>query len=81
MNNRNPADLSNEELIRDEKNIKTLTLIFMGVLLVLFASTIFLTFKSGFSAMSVIPIALLHILSMNINNWNALKKEIKSRNL
>jgi len=81
MNNRKPADLSNEELIRDEKNIKTLTLIFMGVLLVLFASTIFLTFKNGFSAMSVIPIALLPILIMNINNWNALKKEIKSRNL
>ena len=81
MNNRKPADLSNEELIRDEKNIKTLTLIFMGVLLVLFASTIFLPFKNGFSAMSVIPIALLPILIMNINNWNALKKEIKSRNL
>lgn len=81
MENKKISGLSNEELIKSEKKVKTITLLLAGALLVLFLANIFLTFKKGFTAMSVIPIALLPILILNINNWNALKKEIKSRNL
>jgi hypothetical protein len=40
-----------------------------------------LIFKNGFSALTVIPIALLPILIININKWNQLKKEKTNRNL
>ncbi|WP_316804442.1 redox-active disulfide protein 2 [Pedobacter nototheniae] len=75
------AEISNEELIKTERKIKGLTLVFTGVLIVLFTVNILLTVKKGFSAIIVIPIALLPILVININSWSKLKKEIKRRNL
>ncbi|MEY8759600.1 redox-active disulfide protein 2 [Chryseobacterium tongliaoense] len=72
---------TDEELINNEKKIKVLTIMLMTVIVLLFLSTMFLTFKKGFSALKVIPIALLPVLIMNINNWNKLKKEKSDRNL
>lgn len=81
MKNEKFANKTTEELIRDEKTLKVITTIFGGMLFVLFIMGIFLSFKQGFTALSVVPIALLPILIININNWNAIKKEIKSRTL
>jgi len=81
MTNKKPAEQSNEELLKNEKTIKGLTLAFAVVLIVLFVTIIFLTIKKGFSALSVVPIALLPILIIGLNNWNELKKEIKLRSL
>lgn len=75
------SEYTDEELINNEKKIKILTIMLMVAIIILFLSTIFLTFKKGFSALSVIPIALLPILIMNINNWNKLKKEKVNRDL
>lgn len=81
MKNNKLAETSTEELIQNEKKIKVLTLILAGALLVLFGASLFLTFKKGFTVLSCIPIGLLPILILNINNWNAIKKEIKSRDV
>ncbi|UTX49003.1 redox-active disulfide protein 2 [Chryseobacterium sp. MA9] len=81
MKNRAVSEYTNEELISNEKKIKIITIILGIAILLLFLSNIFLTFKRGFSAMSVIPIALVPILILNINNWNQLKKEKANRNL
>ena len=81
MKNEKFANKTTEELIRDEKTLKVITTIFGGMLFVLFIMGIFLSFRQGFTALSVVPIALLPILIININNWNAIKKEIKSRTL
>ncbi|GAA4151772.1 hypothetical protein GCM10022217_05890 [Chryseobacterium ginsenosidimutans] len=75
------SEYTNEELINNEKKIKVLTIMLMAAIVLLFLSTIFLTFKKGFSALTVIPIALLPILIININNWNKIKKEKADRNL
>jgi len=75
------SEYTDEELINNEKKIKVLTIMLMVVIILLFLSTMFLTFKKGFSALTVIPIALLPILIININNWNKLKKEKADRNL
>ncbi|MFP3592667.1 redox-active disulfide protein 2 [Chryseobacterium sp. SIMBA_038] len=75
------TEYSDEEIISNEKKIKILTIMLMVFLILLFLSTMFLTFKKGFSALTVVPIALLPILIMNINNWNKLKKEKADRNL
>ncbi|PIF46974.1 hypothetical protein CLU96_4020 [Chryseobacterium sp. 52] len=75
------TEYTNEELISNEKKAKAITIMLMVAILLLFISTMFLTFKKGFSALSVVPIALLPILIININNWNKLKKEKANRNL
>lgn len=69
-----------EELIRDEKSLRVISLMFAGALFVLFVATIYMTFKNGFTALSIVPIAILPTLIINISNWNEVKKEIKERN-
>jgi len=81
MKNKSISEYTNEELISNEKKIKIITIMLGIAILLLFLSNIILTFKRGFSAMSVIPIALVPILILNINNWNQLKKEKANRNL
>jgi hypothetical protein len=75
------SEYTDEELVNNEKKIKVLTIMLTVAIVLLFLSTMFLTFKKGFSALTVIPIALLPILIININNWNKLKKEKADRNL
>jgi len=81
MKNKSISEYTNEELISNEKKIKIITIMLGIAILLLFLSNIVLTFKRGFNAMSVIPIALVPILILNINNWNQLKKEKANRNL
>ncbi|WP_131536756.1 redox-active disulfide protein 2 [Pedobacter nototheniae] len=75
------AGISNEELIKNEKKAKGLTLVFTGVLIVLFTVNTITCLKNGFSAVTIVPIALLPVLIININSWKELKKEIKRRDL
>ncbi|MDH6252802.1 1,4-dihydroxy-2-naphthoate octaprenyltransferase [Chryseobacterium sp. H1D6B] len=81
MKNEKLAELTDEQLIKSEKQIKGLILVFTGVLIVLLVSIIFLTSKKGFSALTAVPMALIPILVINLNNWNELRKEKKARNL
>jgi len=81
MKTRKPADLNDFELIRDEKKYKFLTIAMFIAIAILIVSGIFFSSQKGFSATSVMPIAFLPILIVNITTWNALKKEIKLRNL
>ncbi|WP_238568013.1 redox-active disulfide protein 2 [Flavobacterium sp. ASV13] len=71
--------MSTEELIKNQKALKTVNTIFGVVLLMLFALNIFIIFMKGFSAMNVVPIALLPILFLNLNNLKEIKKELDSR--
>lgn len=81
MSKKNLSELSNEELLKNEKSLKTITSMLGGAVFLLFIVNIFLAFKKGFSTMGVIPIALLPIVIVNINSLKEMKKEIKSRNL
>jgi 1,4-dihydroxy-2-naphthoate octaprenyltransferase len=81
MKNEKLAELTDEQLIKSEKQIKGLVLVFAGVLIVLLVSIIFLASKKGFSGLTAVPLALIPILVINLNNWNELRKEKKARNL
>ncbi|MBC6110220.1 redox-active disulfide protein 2 [Pedobacter fastidiosus] len=74
-------ELSNEELLKREKMIITVTYTLAGMLLLLFGLGIFLTFKKGFTALTVVPIALLPIVIINFGNIKKIKAERKLRNL
>lgn len=81
MSNKKYTEMSDEELLKSQKSIKTITALLAGMLLFLFAINIFLAFKKGFSALSVVPIALLPIVIININTLKEIKKELNSRNI
>lgn len=81
MSTKKYAEMSNEELLKSQKSIKTVTALLAGMLLFLFAINIFLAFKKGISALGAVPIALLPILIININTLKEIKKELNSRNI
>ncbi|GAB3796317.1 hypothetical protein GCM10028819_13700 [Spirosoma humi] len=71
--------MSIEKLQRQAKTIKVATGTLAGMLLVLLVMAIFLSIKKGFSALVIIPFALLPILITNVNSLKQIKKELESR--
>lgn len=81
MNSKKLNEMSNQELLKQQKLLRVITYMLAGMLLLLFALTTFLSLKKGFSALSVVPIALMPIVILNLNSLKEIKKELKSRNL
>ncbi|MFC3560796.1 redox-active disulfide protein 2 [Pedobacter jamesrossensis] len=81
MKTKKYSEMSNNELLKSKKSIKTITAMLAGMLLFLFVVNIFLAFKKGFSGLTVIPIALLPIVIININTVKEINKELDSRNI
>lgn len=73
------SQMSIEKLQRQAKTIKVATGTLAGMLLVLLVMAIFLSIKKGFSALVIIPFALLPILITNVNSLKQIKKELESR--
>lgn len=80
LKNKPVTEYTNEELLSNEKKVKSMT-IMLAVALVLLFGVNLLTATKSFNAFSIMPMAFIPILVVNINNWNKLKKEIKDRNL
>ncbi|WP_078769277.1 redox-active disulfide protein 2 [Elizabethkingia meningoseptica] len=74
------SSLSTEDLNQKQKSIKSLTTMLIVTLIALFLISLFISLKKGFTPLLVIPIALLPVVSMNLNNLKNIKKEIDSRN-
>ncbi|HFK5569138.1 redox-active disulfide protein 2 [Elizabethkingia meningoseptica] len=74
------SSLSTEDLNQKQKSIKSLTTMLIVTLIALFLISLFVSLKKGFTPLLVIPIALLPVVSMNLNNLKNIKKEIDSRN-
>ncbi|RZL45199.1 MAG: redox-active disulfide protein 2 [Pedobacter sp.] len=74
-------ELSNEELLKREKMVKSVTYTLVGMLFVLFALSMFLTFKKGFTPLIVIPIALMPIVLANLGSIKKIQAERKLRGL
>lgn len=74
-------ELSNEELLKREKMVSAVTYTLAGMLLVLFALGLFLTFTKGFTPLTVIPLALMPIVLVNLGSIKKIKAERKLRGL
>ena len=81
MNKKKLAELSDEELLKNEKNLKRINAMMVGAMAVLLVINIFLAFKKGFSALSIVPVALLPILIVNFSTLKEMKAEIKLRKI
>lgn len=76
--------MSNDELLKYQQSINSITYIFGGVLLFLFCLNTYSIFQKGFTVLRVlpiafIPIALLSILIINFGTLSKIKKEMASR--
>ncbi|WP_394992399.1 hypothetical protein [Emticicia sp.] len=81
MKENNYSQMSLEELKAKEKTLKSATSAFIGVLIVLVFAVVFLGIRQGFSVFSVLPVAFLPLLLVNISGLKKVQEEIKSRNL
>jgi Na+-transporting methylmalonyl-CoA/oxaloacetate decarboxylase beta subunit len=79
MKNQNLGLLDTETLLKKQRSLKVLTGMLAGMLIVLFTLTIFISIKKTFSPLSVVPIALLPIVILNLLNLKTIKKELDSR--
>jgi hypothetical protein len=74
------SKMSLEELNAKVKTLKSVTSIFSGILFVLVFAVVFLGIRKGFSAISIVPVALIPILIINLGTLKKIQDEIKSRN-
>jgi hypothetical protein len=80
MNNKKLTELSNEELLKNEKSIKSITTIFYLVILLLIFSSIYITIKKGFGVFTIFPLFFIPFLFTNRISLKEIQKEINSRN-
>ncbi|KQN34372.1 hypothetical protein ASE92_12270 [Pedobacter sp. Leaf41] len=73
--------MSNKQLQKSEKVAKASTSTLVVMLVLLFALSMYLNFKKGFTPLTVIPISLLPIVISNLSNIKQMQEELKSRNL
>lgn len=73
------SEMSNEELLKEKKTIQTITYLLIGMILILIVLNTIVFLKKGFSAIHVVPIALLPIVFINLGSLNKVKEELKSR--
>ncbi len=79
MNNTNLKDVSTSDLKKKENLLKILSGLLLGMLFVLFVTTLYMTFTHRFTPLFIIPIALLPIVILNFNSLNKIKEELRSR--
>jgi hypothetical protein len=74
------SELSKEELLKKEKNLKGASTVLGGMLVVLAAASAYLSYLQGFSVFTVLPVAFLPMYIINLGNLKKIHTEIASRN-
>ncbi|TDG35203.1 redox-active disulfide protein 2 [Pedobacter changchengzhani] len=74
-------EMSNEDLVKAKKSLRSITYALGIMLVVLIILNIFLLFKKGFSPMIFVPVALLPIVIINISSIKKMKAELKLRGI
>lgn len=81
MEQKEPGNLTNEELLQEIKKMKTTRLYDAGIIGVLIGVACFSTFKAGFGIFTFIPLAYTPFAAKNTKKYNALKQQLKERGL
>lgn len=84
MKSRKLSEMSNDELLRQQKTVQLVTGLLAGMLTALLVLVLILSIKKGPGptsiALGVIPFALMPIVFLNWNHLKEIKKELSSRN-
>ena len=81
MASKKPNEMSNKDLLKNEKMLKTITYMLIGALIALFVVGIIMIVKKGLNALLIIPITLIPVVLINFNSLKEIQKEIKTRNI
>ncbi|MNE83115.1 hypothetical protein D3C80_1799050 [compost metagenome] len=81
MASKKPNEMSNADLLKNEKMLKTITYMLIGALIALFVVGIILIANKGLNALLIIPITLIPVVLINFNSLKEIQKEIKTRNI
>lgn len=81
MAKENLGDLTKEDLIKKKKQTSLTTGLLAGVLTALLVVTTWQTINKGFTALLIVPIALLPILFESYKSIGDIDNELKSRNI
>jgi hypothetical protein len=79
MKKDNYSTFTLEELKQREKTQKTATGIFIGCVMVMVLAGIFITFKNGFGVFSIMPVAFLPLMIINIKNLKEIRSAIAQK--
>jgi hypothetical protein len=74
------SELSHEELLKKAKALKAASSVLGGMLVIMAATSVYLTYLQGFSVFTALPIAFLPMLIINVSNLKKIQTEIASRN-
>jgi len=75
----NLKELSTADLEKKYKTTATVTYTLAGMLIVLLALAVYLSFRDGFNALIVVPIALSTIVMTNLRTIKLMKAELAER--
>lgn len=73
--------LKDTELLKKEKTAKVTIYVFIVILIVAVAFSIYDYLKSGFTNTTIMPVFALALLITNYGTFKSTQKEIESRNL
>ncbi len=81
MTKENLGELTTEDLIKKKKQTSLATGMLAGILTVLLVVTIWQTINKGFTALLIVPFALLPTLFKSYKSIGNIDNELKSRNI
>lgn len=81
MNTKKLTDLTEEDLIIEQKKRKSNSISYSFIMGIMIGVTVYGFIKNGFSFFTILPILFFPIFIMNWKNYNEVKNEIKSRNI
>lgn len=75
------AAMADEKLLKYEKMLTAIIIIFSVSIVMLLAAVIYINMTRGLSGLTVLPLGIAPILLLNVNNLKEIRKEKKARNL
>lgn len=73
------SEMSNEELLKNQRKFQTIAAILATSLILIFLSALYTSIQKGFSPIIIVPISLTPILFKFFRTIHSIKKELKSR--
>ncbi len=73
------SKLSLDELKAREKSLRLVSSMFIGCIVIMALAGVFLTVQKGFNTFTVLPVAFLPLMIVNMSNLKKIKDEIAGR--
>jgi hypothetical protein len=79
MKSKNPSELSNDELMQEEKKQKSRIRVLQIIISLMLGIQLYNTIKNGFSISTLTPLCFIPLLISIQNSYKDVQKEMQSR--